>query len=1166
MPKLFQFVIISAIFALFLSFGSFVYSAPPAGFQKTTLISSGLNNPTGFEILPDGRVFIIEQTGAIKLYKNGQLLAQPFDVLPAKGENDRGLLGIAVDPLFSSNNYLYFRYVGLDDKHHVVRYVATGDAATQNPVEIYSTDYSQASNHAGGSIQFGPDEKLYISFGDSNTGSSQDLGTVIGKVIRINNDGTIPSDNPYVGQSGKKPEIWASGFRNPFRFQFDFPTNRLFLGDVGSENWEEINIVNEGGNYGWPDEEGNCGSCSYDNPLYSYEHVTPSFSVSGGMVYRGNVFPQEYYGSYFFGDFAQGFIKRLTLDSNGNFAQVFDFDSSAGSVVDMRTAPDGSIYYLNIFPGSLNKISYSSGNQIPTSVSSANQTTNPTAPFTVNFSSSGSSDPENVPLSYLWTFGDGTTSTQANPQKTFNSKGQYQVLLRVSDGVHGATALPINIVVGTPPTLTINLPIDESTYKAGDTINYSSSAKNSNNQDLPDSAFSTLILFHHSSHTHPFVPESNTRTGSFVIPTSGEPATNVWYKITVTATDSDGLKTTKDVEIRPQISSYSISANPPGLMVLVDGIPTSTPATIPAVVGFKPILAAYDQSLSGTAYEFDNWSDGGAKSHAITVAQSNTNYQANYRTIPPFNASYFNNKNLTGSPVLNRLDPVIEFDWGSGGSPHSSIPNDNFSARWTKTQFFNQGRYKFVTTTDDGARLYIDNQLIINKWQDQGSTSHEAVIDLLTGPHEIKMEYYESGGGANAYLEWDSSADPVTYVMPTPTVTATPTPTPSPTPTPTPVSGGYSAEYYDNISLSGQPKLTRNEQLVNFVWNHLSPDSVIPNDNFSARWTRTETLSEGLYEITVTADDGIRVYVDNNLVIDRFIDQPSTTYTTTLGLANGSHIFRVEYYERTGGAVAKFDYKKISGYEAKFWNTSLPYSQPSLPSGSPNYVTTQEVIKNYWNNSSPNSAVGNDHFAGVWTKSLKLDAGNYQFDTISDDGVRVFVNDQLIINQWNDHASTTHSAVQNLSSGTHNLKIEYYENSGGALLEFGLKKVPVVPISFNAEYFDNVALTGTPKLTRSEQNLNFNWGSGSPDSLIPNDNFSARWTKTQSFVAGIYTFTLKSDDGIRFYVDNQLIVDDWSDHATRTYTPTVNLTAGNHVLKIEYYEKGGQAVAIFAQN
>ncbi len=1161
MPKLFQFVIISAIFALFLSFASFVYAAPPTGFQKTTLVSSGLNNPTGFEILPDGRVFIIEQTGAIKIYKNGQLLSQPFDVLPAKGENDRGLLGIAVDPLFVSNNYLYFRYVGLDDKHHIVRYVASGDIATQSPTEIYSTDYLQASNHAGGSIQFGPDEKLYVSFGDSNTGSSQDLGTVIGKVIRINNDGTIPSDNPYVGQNGKKPEIWASGFRNPFRFQFDHPTNRLFLGDVGSENWEEINIVNEGGNYGWPEEEGDCGSCSYDNPLYAYEHVTPSFSVSGGMVYRGNVFPQEYQGSYFFGDFAQGFIKRLTMDSNGNFISVFEFDDSAGSVVDMRTALDGSIYYLNIFPGSLNRISYSSGNQIPTSVSFANQTSSSTAPFTVNFSSNGSSDPENVPLSYLWTFGDGTTSTQANPQKTFANKGQFQVLLKVSDGVHSATASPIDIVVGTPPTLSINLPADESMYKAGDTINYSSTAKNSNNEDLPDPAFSTLILFHHSSHTHPFIPESVSRAGSFVIPTSGEPATNVWYKITVTVTDSDGLKTTKSVEVRPEVSSYSITANPNGLRVLVDGIPTSVPVTIPAVVGFKPVLSGYDQTLNGVAYEFDSWSDSGAKSHAITVGITNTNYAVNYRTIPPFNASYFNNKNLSGSPVLSRLDPVIEFDWGSNGSPDSSVNIDNFSARWVKTQSFNQGRYKFVTTTDDGARLYIDNHLIINKWQDQGSTSHEAVVDLSNGPHEIKMEYYESGGGANAYLEWDNSNDPVTYVMPAPTVTPTPTPTVSPTPV-----GGYNAEYFDNIGLSGQPKLTRNDTVVNFVWNHLSPNTLIPNDNFSARWTKTEVLSEGLYEIAVTADDGIRVFVDNNLIIDRFIDQPSTTYATTLGLASGSHVFKVEYYERTGGAVAKFDYKKISGYDAKFWNTTPPYSQPIIPSSLPHYSTNQNIIKNYWNGSSPDSSIGNDRFVGVWTKSLKLDSGNYQFDTISDDGVRVFVNDQLVINQWNDHASTAHSVVKNLPSGTHNLKIEYYENGGGALLEFGFKKVQNLPISFSAEYFDNMFLTGVPKLTRNDQNINFNWGSSSPDLSIPENNFSARWTKTQPFVAGIYTFTIKSDDGIRFYIDNQLIVDDWTDHPTKTYNPSVNLTTGNHVLKIEYYERGGQAVAIFAQN
>jgi glucose/arabinose dehydrogenase len=333
------------------------FAVPPPDFQKSLIVGDGLDGPSGFEIAPDGRIFILERGGLIKIVRNGQLLAQPFANLPSEATGDRGLIGIAFDPDFGvANHYVYFYYTGHDLLNHLVRFNAAEDVGSDGPFELFVTQSPSQWLHVGGSIRFGPDGKLYFAVGDNGLGeNAQNLGNPHGKILRINKDGSIPPDNPFAGQPGKLGAIWAYGFRNPWRFQFDSVTGELYGGDVGEYTWEELNHIVRGGNYGWPVHEGVCTAhCTgYLDPIYAYNHDGQGSAITGGPVYRGSMFPAEYQGNLFFGDYAREFIWRAVLDANGNVIAVHEFDNQAGSIVDLKVAPDGSLYYITYFPGEL---------------------------------------------------------------------------------------------------------------------------------------------------------------------------------------------------------------------------------------------------------------------------------------------------------------------------------------------------------------------------------------------------------------------------------------------------------------------------------------------------------------------------------------------------------------------------------------------------------------------------------------------------------------------------------------------------------------------------------------------------------------------------------------------------------------------------------------------
>ena len=337
----------------------------PAGFTKNEAFVSGLSSAVAFAQAPDGRIFIAQQGGALRVVNNTALLPTPFlqfgtSEIDSSGE--RGLLGVAFHPNFSTNGWVYVYYTAKGGGTHnrISRFVANGDVSTgAESVLVDLPALSSATNHNGGALHFGVDGKLYVGVGDNaNSANSQELSSPLGKLLRFNDDGTPASDNPnFTTQTGLARAVWARGLRNPFTFAVQPGTGRIHINDVGQNTWEEINLGAPGANYGWPASEGdNNITAGVTAPLFTYKHSAASpagsgqggfftgFSIAGGAFYpsAGN-FPAGYRESYYFADYVSQFVGRLDL-ANGNAA--YAFASLAGSPVDMLAGSDGALYVL----------------------------------------------------------------------------------------------------------------------------------------------------------------------------------------------------------------------------------------------------------------------------------------------------------------------------------------------------------------------------------------------------------------------------------------------------------------------------------------------------------------------------------------------------------------------------------------------------------------------------------------------------------------------------------------------------------------------------------------------------------------------------------------------------------------------------------------------------
>jgi glucose/arabinose dehydrogenase len=687
----------------------------PAGFTDTRFASGFGGRLTTMTFAPDGRLFVSEKQGSVRIVQNGTLLSRPYLTVATNTDSEKGLKSLVFDPAYATNRFVYVYYTDAATLLNKVSRFTTrsDDPGLADPASelVLVSGIASGIYHSGGALAFGSDGKLYISTGDASySPNGQNLGNLNGKILRINRDGTIPTDNPFVGQSGKRAEIWAYGLRNPYTFAFN-NAGRLFINDVGNATWEELNDGARGANYGWPTCEGACNTPGFVDPIYAYNHADgPGKSITGAVFYYGSNFPAAYSGDYFFGDYVGNYIKRYDIETG----QVSGFATDALYPVDLDIGPDGALYYLSVENREVHRIAYGGspppppppdGNLLqnggfentgaawlapwqfavrspavatvardtaapPTGAAAVRvdiqtsgldwyvQLRQPNVPLaagathTLSFDARGSA-PRNIRVAfqqnvspYAVEFKQTFAITAAWQHYTVDftlAAGDPQSLFNINVGDTAGSVWLDNVTlladsnVGQPPVATISAPAANTRYRAGDVVTFSGSASDPEDGPLPASALTWEVMFHHDTHTHPYVePFSGANGGTFTWADTGEASANVWYRIHLTATDSDGNQHEVTRDVLPLTAQVTLATTPAGLGLALDGAPVTAPYTFTGVVGFRrEISAPPNQSLGGVSYRFRSWSDGGAATHSIATPATNQTLTATYDRIDP---------------------------------------------------------------------------------------------------------------------------------------------------------------------------------------------------------------------------------------------------------------------------------------------------------------------------------------------------------------------------------------------------------------------------------------------------------------------------------------------------------------------------------------------------
>jgi glucose/arabinose dehydrogenase len=665
-------------------------SVVPAGFEDQLVAKVG--GPTAMAFTPDGRILVTSHFGKLFVIQGGSLVSTPAIDLSAKvcDDKERGLLGVAVDPAFASNHYIYLYYTfkkfgscpydttGIP-VNRVSRFVLPNSNVIDPTTEQVLIDNvpNEDGIHNAGDLAFGKDGNLYVSIGDggcdynfdsgcgSQNNAARDQNILLGKILRITPSGGIPSGNPFTGAGTarcnatgmtnpgtKCQETYSWGLRNPWRIAFDpnAAGTKFFINDVGQATWEEIDQGQAGADYGWNVREGPCARGSrtdcgpppagMTNPVYAYDHNTGCTSVTGGAFVPNGIWPAAFDNTYLYGDFVCGKIIRLTPATGGGFT-ASDFVTGVGtnSITTLKFGPYGSTqaaYYLNYLNGGeVRRIAFTgSANRSPTAVATADKTSGP-LPLAVNFDGRASSDPDRDPLTFDWNFGDGSShATSATPAHTYSVAGSYTVTLTVKDGRGGTGTATLRIDAGNrPPVPVISSPSATKTFAVGETIILHGSATDPEDGALPDSKLTWVVIKHHDTHVHPFLPAT---TGNDIPIVGPDPedfaATNTTYlEIQLTATDSKGLSATVIRNLYPNKVPITLATDPPGLTLGVNATTVTGPTTVTSWEKYSLNVSAADQTDSGARqWTFTGWSDGGAASHAIVTPASAATYTATF--------------------------------------------------------------------------------------------------------------------------------------------------------------------------------------------------------------------------------------------------------------------------------------------------------------------------------------------------------------------------------------------------------------------------------------------------------------------------------------------------------------------------------------------------------
>ncbi|MDZ4747194.1 MAG: PQQ-dependent sugar dehydrogenase [Saprospiraceae bacterium] len=762
----------------------------PPGFAEV-LVAQELD-PTTMALAPDGRIFITEKIGRIRIVENDQLLPDPFLVLEVDNYNERGLSGIAFDPEFELNGYIYVYYTVKGENHNrVSRFTANGNYAVPGSETILlNIDPLSGTIHNAGSMVFGIDGKLYVSVGDGADGqAAQRMTSLRGKILRINSDGSIPDDNPFYNEAtGVYRAIYALGFRNSFSMTVQPGTGRIYATEVGASNWEEVNDIQAGKNYGWPIIEGPINGQTppdnYKEPVFYYNHADGCAAV-GAAFYNPDVamFPSLYAGKFFFADYCEGYIKIMNPATPGVAAV---FATNINRPLNLLVAPDGTMYYLAragigggseedntaTENGTLWRIFYTgsgapfvSVNPQPLMVSVGED-----ARFFIQASGE-------QPLQYQWQQNgvdiDGATSDEIIFQNAMliDSGSLIRCIVSNASGADTSLTAVYRVTSDQRPEPEIITPTEGTLYRAGDTLFFSGHAPDAEEGELAPTALRWKIDFHHDEHTHPgLVPTAGISEGEFFIPQTGETADDVWYKIHLSATDAAGLSKTVTREIFPLKTQFTVQTIPSGLPVFVESNYVISPVSTTSVVGIIRRVEVLASVIAGDSIRlFTAWTDGEPSTvRTFAASEDSVTFTAQYVTYPLGNGTgirgyYYDcpieDINYYEPYAFTRIDTTIDFDWAEGSPSANQLGNDFWLVRWEGfIQPVFDDIYNFHVVGDDGIRLWVDEQLIVDAWVPQPPTEWSGTIDLKADTqYPIRLEFFEEGGGALCQLSWSSN-------------------------------------------------------------------------------------------------------------------------------------------------------------------------------------------------------------------------------------------------------------------------------------------------------------------------------------------------------------------------------------------------------------------------
>ena len=634
---------------------------PPPDFAEVT-VAQGIFSPISMEMTPDGRLFVMTDSGLAHVIKNDQLLATPLFDLRSQVDDlgDRGLFNVALDNNFAQNGFIYIMYVAdtnnADDgvgETRLARMTVNGDRASNLVVLFDNFPDADVALHYGGAVEHGPDGKLYVTIGDHLLGrNGQDLGNLEGTILRLNTNGTIPTDNPFYGQlNGDLRAIYAYGVRNPWQMEQHPTSGEIFFSDVGSDDFEELNVLQRGANYGWFEAEGpkDPGDpASFVDPLWAYRHSDTfpndpfaGCAIVGGAFYEtpNPTFPAEFRGQYFTGDYCEGRI--VTVDPNTGAASQF-MDGFNFGLLDLEVSPiNGDLYFIdqtfnddNTFPrGGVGKITFV-GEQTEISITSQPSDVSIARGGDASFfvSAIGPGD-----LTYQWrrngAFIQGETSSRLTLVNVGDSDDGDLFSVNVySDGqLLRSDSAVLRLTNNTAPVPTISFSGADGGYRAGQEITFSGSATDAEDGTIPGRTLRWDVRLNHDDHDHPLVDGFIGRTSTYTLPPAIETSTNVWITLYLTATDSDGTSTTVTQRIDPRIVTITLDSDPSGLNVSLDGNTRLAPFSFDSVVGVvREISAPASQTRNGTTYTYESWSDGLGRNAVRTTPNSNQTWTVNY--------------------------------------------------------------------------------------------------------------------------------------------------------------------------------------------------------------------------------------------------------------------------------------------------------------------------------------------------------------------------------------------------------------------------------------------------------------------------------------------------------------------------------------------------------